>query len=138
MQAIITKYLGPTDRRGSRIEATCERGSITISYPSELSGDACHIAAADALVAKFVEEDKGRYGTDRNPWEAPRVCGTLPGGNCAHVFSGMSGNPLIISFADINDRETFCNYRERAVETEGTVGGLWAGLVCSAIKRSRI
>lgn len=31
------------------------------SYPDELSGDACHIAAADALVAKFVHTVRGRY-----------------------------------------------------------------------------
>lgn len=86
MQAIQTKYLPATNFKGSRIKAWCERGSITISYPDELSGDACHIAAANALVAKFVKEDLARYGSNRNPWEGPRVCGGLPGGGCAHVY----------------------------------------------------
>ena len=74
MQAIETKYLPATNTRGSRIKATCERGSITIPYPHELSGDACHIAAADTLVAKFVEEDTKKYGSDpaQNPWAAMR------------------------------------------------------------------
>jgi hypothetical protein len=88
MQAITTKYLPATNVRGSRIKATCERGSITISYPHELSGEAVHIAAADALVAKFVREDWAQYGDERNPWEGARVCGGIVGGAYAHVFAG--------------------------------------------------
>ena len=53
MQAIQTKYLPATDTRGSRIKATCETGSITIAYPHELSGQAVHRKAAEALVDKF-------------------------------------------------------------------------------------
>lgn len=88
MQAIETKYLPATNRRGSRVKAWCDRGSITIDYPHELSGDRVHVAAADALVAKFVKEDAETYGTkpEGNPWLLPRVCGGLPGGTYAHVF----------------------------------------------------
>lgn len=86
MQAIVTKYLPATNFKGSRIKAYCERGSIIISYPDDLSGDACHIAAADALVAKFVKEDEKRYGTNQNPWARKRVCGGLPDGTTAHVY----------------------------------------------------
>lgn len=86
MQAILTKYLCPTNSKGSRIKAVCERGSITVSMNYELSGDACHVAAVDALVAKFIEEDKARYGSGKNPWSAPRVVGQLPSGDYAHVF----------------------------------------------------
>jgi len=50
---IKTKYLPPTDTRGARIKATCELGTTTISYPYELSEDACHQAAADALRKKI-------------------------------------------------------------------------------------
>ena len=50
---ITTKYYGPTNNRGARIKATCELGSKTIPYPYELSGDACHQAAADALRKKI-------------------------------------------------------------------------------------
>ena len=57
MQSITTKYLPATNVRGSRIKASCERGSVTISYPHELSGDAVHCAAVDALLAKFARED---------------------------------------------------------------------------------
>ncbi len=87
MQAIQTKYLPATNVKGSRIKAWCERGSITISYPDELSGDACHVYAADKLVEKFVKEDEKRYGTNKNPWSAKRICGGLPKPNgCVHVF----------------------------------------------------
>jgi len=50
---IKTKYLPPTNTKGARIKATCELGTATISYPYELSGDACHQAAVDALMKKF-------------------------------------------------------------------------------------
>ena len=54
MKAITTKYHGATNTRGSRITATDEDGNrITISYPYELSGEAVHRAAADALCAKM-------------------------------------------------------------------------------------
>lgn len=86
MQAIETKYIPAANTRGSRIKAECDRGSITIGYPHDLSGDACHIAAADALVEKFVKEDAARYGTNKNPWSKPRVCGGLKSGHYAHVF----------------------------------------------------
>lgn len=53
MQAIITKYLGPTNTKGSRIKASCAAGSVTIDYPDELSGIDCHAKAAYALLAKM-------------------------------------------------------------------------------------
>jgi hypothetical protein len=52
MQAIQTKYLPATNFKPSRIKATCAAGSITIAYPHELSGQAVHRAAAEALVDK--------------------------------------------------------------------------------------
>ena len=53
MQAIQTKYLPCTDRKGSRIKATCAAGSITIPYPHDFSGQATHRQAAEALAHKF-------------------------------------------------------------------------------------
>jgi hypothetical protein len=85
MQAIITKYLPATNFKCSRIKASCERGSIIIDYPHDRSGDDCHILAADMLVAKFVKEDVKGYGTTKNPWNLPRVCGGF-NGDMAHVF----------------------------------------------------
>lgn len=88
MQAIITRYLGPTDYRGSRIRASCERGSLTVSYPHELSGEDVHIYAAQSLVEKFAAEDEKKYGTPqkKNPWLNRRVCGQLSNGDYVHVF----------------------------------------------------
>lgn len=87
-QAILTRYLPATNSRGSRIKASCERGSITISYPDERNmGEDVHRAAVEALVAKFVAEDAKRYGTDKNPWSRPFVSGGLPNGDWAHVFA---------------------------------------------------
>ena len=53
MRAITTTYHGPTDCRGARIIAADEDGNrATIPYPHELSGEACHRAAADVLCEK--------------------------------------------------------------------------------------
>lgn len=88
MQAILTKYLPATNCKGSRIKATCDRGSITVSYPHELSGEAVHVYAADKLIERFLEEDREKYGSkdSSNPWATKRVCGGLPDGTFAHVF----------------------------------------------------
>jgi hypothetical protein len=50
---ITTKYLGPTDFRGSRIRATSSAGrSVTLPYDCALDSFANHAAAARALAAK--------------------------------------------------------------------------------------
>ena len=54
MKAILTKYIGPTNTRPSRIKASdCDGNSVTISYPHELSGEAAFRKAADALCLKM-------------------------------------------------------------------------------------
>ena len=76
MQAIRTKYLGPTDYRGSRIKASAEAGSVTIGYPHEKgAGEEAHRVAADALMEKLGwSEDYGLAG------------GMLPDGSYAFVL----------------------------------------------------
>lgn len=59
MQAIITKYFGPTNSRGSRIKAQCAAGSVTIPYPYALWGQERHRAAAVALCQKLQWTDHG-------------------------------------------------------------------------------
>lgn len=88
MQAIQTTYKGPGNVRGSRIIAKCQRGRVSVSYPSELSIDGAHTYAADQLVARFVKDDQAIYGTPpkKNPWNLPRVIGQLPNGDYVHVF----------------------------------------------------
>lgn len=89
MQAIISRILPPTNTRPTRIRAACERGSMIVSYPHDLSGDACHAYAVDQLCKKFVAEDAKRYGSnrERNPWARPRIMGTIPSGDVVHVFT---------------------------------------------------
>lgn len=54
MKAIITKYKGPTNTRGSRIYAHDGDGNrVSIPYPYELSGEEVHKAAAVALCNKM-------------------------------------------------------------------------------------
>jgi hypothetical protein len=53
MQAIITKFLGPTDSRGSRVKAKCQAGSLTMSWDHALDVNENHRAAAIALIRKL-------------------------------------------------------------------------------------
>lgn len=54
MKAIETRYHGPTDHRGARIIASDSDGNrVTIGYPHELSGEAVHRKAAEALRDKM-------------------------------------------------------------------------------------
>ena len=66
MQAIQTKFLGPTDRRGSRYKATCEAGSLTLEGDQALGSEDNHVRVAHALITKlgwFHETDRGdTYG----------------------------------------------------------------------------
>lgn len=58
MQAITTKYFGPTNTKGSRIKATCWAGSITIAYPHEVnSSESKYKIAAEKLLEKLVKEN---------------------------------------------------------------------------------
>jgi hypothetical protein len=52
-QAIITKYIGPTNFKGSRVKASAQAGSITIGWDCALDTEENHTAAAKALMAKF-------------------------------------------------------------------------------------
>ena len=53
LQAITTKYLGPTNVKGSRIKASAARGSLTIHLDHALSIENNHAAAAKALASKY-------------------------------------------------------------------------------------
>lgn len=52
-QAITTKYLGPSNVRGSRVKARAEAGSVTLSWDDALNEAENHRAAAVALCKKF-------------------------------------------------------------------------------------
>jgi hypothetical protein len=69
MQAIVTKYLGPTNYRGARIKATCNAKSITVSRDRGLNISANHAAAARELALQL--------GWLTDGWELRS--GSLPG-----------------------------------------------------------
>ena len=52
MLVIKTKYLGPTDHKGSRIKATSDLGSITIPYRGDCEAREAHRRAVIALCTK--------------------------------------------------------------------------------------
>lgn len=50
MQAIKTKYFGPTNSKGSRIQASCEVRKIYVPYNHALDSDRNHRAACEELL----------------------------------------------------------------------------------------
>lgn len=76
MRAIITKYHGATNTRGSRISARDGMGlnRIYIPYPHELDGEPAHRLAAEAL-------------RDRMQWKGALVSGGTKDG---YVFVFVS------------------------------------------------
>lgn len=72
-QAIVTKYLGPTNARGSRVKATCQAGSRTIVWDDALNDERNHESAAKNLASVW------GWGTDL-------VGGGLPDGSMVWVF----------------------------------------------------
>ena len=60
MQAIRTRYFGPSDVKGSRIQAKCEGGSIYVGYDHALDIEDNHRAACRALIKKLKWDADGR------------------------------------------------------------------------------
>ena len=73
LTSITTKYMGPTNKRGSRVKATSANGnSITLSWDCGLGTDDNHDAAAVALCSKM-------------DWPHDLVCGGSANGH-GHVY----------------------------------------------------
>lgn len=53
LQAITTRYIGPSNTRGSRVKAQAAAGSITLHWDSALNSEDNHAKAAEALARKF-------------------------------------------------------------------------------------
>ena len=77
MQAITTKYVGPTNFRGSRVVAKCEAKRIFVDWDDSLDSEENHNAAAKKLAALL-------------QWEGRWVAGGLPdtSGNCYVCVDG--------------------------------------------------
>lgn len=78
MQAIRTKFAGPTNTRGSRIIATSHYGRTVFAYDYELDLDTNHARAAELHAAKAWRTDA----------PVTLTSGTLPDGSHAHVLAG--------------------------------------------------
>ena len=73
MKAIIVKYLGPTDTKGSRWKASCDGGSRTVPYDHALDSDKNATAAAVALCQHM-------------NWHGSTIIGPGQGPNGDYVF----------------------------------------------------
>ena len=79
MQAITTKYLGPTHTKGARIKATSANGeSVTVSRNSALRIEDSHKEAAGELCVRL-------------DWHGELVEGSTPDG---YVYVFMTGDKL--------------------------------------------
>lgn len=72
VQAITTKFIGPSNHRGSRIRAKAAAGSIIVAYNSGWSTDRNHDEAAHALCRKF-------------GWRGTYIRGGMPD-ECGNVY----------------------------------------------------
>lgn len=86
MQAIETKFLGPTDTKGDRIKATCAAGSMTIGFYSDRLGNDDN-ETKHANAARLLAEKLGWTGNAYGEL----VTGCLPNGNYCHVFTKRKG-----------------------------------------------
>lgn len=77
MQAIRTKFAGPTDTRGARILATSRYGRTVMPYRYELSAGENHAAAAAAHVTSRM--------SPRGPFAL--TSGELAAGEHAHIVA---------------------------------------------------
>lgn len=50
----------------------------------------------------------------------------------------MKRYPLTIRFASEEDRDRMYRYWKMATEQDGTVTGVWAGIMCSALRKAAI
>ena len=88
MQAIKTKYIGPSNVRGSRVKAECDAMTVILSWDDSLDTEANHVAAARELCNRMVAKNEKLYGKDAgNGWHAPFVTGGLKNDGYAHVFT---------------------------------------------------
>ena len=53
LQAIQTKYLGPTNSRGSRVKTYCRAGGVTVEWLSNLDAEENHKRAVMQLIKKL-------------------------------------------------------------------------------------
>jgi len=66
-QAIVTKFLGPTNTKGSRVRAVCDAASVTVGWDHRLNQAENHYAAMVKLCNKLGwPRDRQGAGMPRN------------------------------------------------------------------------
>lgn len=78
MQAITTKYIGPSNVKGSRVKATAAAGIVTLHWDNSLNSDDNHKMAAKALATKL--------GWDYGEW----ICGVTKEGQSVWVCNTLN------------------------------------------------
>jgi hypothetical protein len=85
--AVLVRYLGPTDHRGSRWVATADhpiaRAVVPYSYETGHGADNARLAV-DALVTRWAADWAARYDGAPYPY-AVRAYGHLPNGDYAFI-----------------------------------------------------
>ena len=82
LQAIVTKYHGPTNYKGSRISARAEAGRVVLAYDHALNPDENHKAAAQALAERLGWKEAIGY---------PALAGGALPGNAGYCFVMAKG-----------------------------------------------
>jgi len=85
--AILTRYQGATNYRGSRIIVKSQRSRKSYPYPHELTGADCHLWAVDQYLRDMLAQDRKEYGEHAAGWGtlADFTVGQLPSGE--YVFT---------------------------------------------------
>lgn len=74
MQAIETKFLGPTNTKGARIKASAQAGSVTIPFDYESWVEHAHDLAAIALITKLARWGVWARGSQADGTGSVYVC----------------------------------------------------------------
>ena len=87
-QAIVTKFLAPTNTQAGRIKATAAAGSVTVPYDHSLSQKGNHDVAARTLAEK-------------KEWAGLWIAGGMPGsdGNVYVLIENATSLPNAIAFS---------------------------------------
>ena len=88
MEAITTKYCGPTNRSWARIKVSCNRGTMFVPYQDQLRMEEAHRYAVTQLVNRFIAEDEKKSTPEDpivSPWRKPFFMEELPKGGYVAV-----------------------------------------------------
>lgn len=126
-RAIFTKYLGATDRRGSRIKAfDCEGFSVTVNIDYSLRDGENHCAAARKLCEKM-------------NWTGTLVSGGTKDGQ-VFVFVDsdvLAPEQVLLTCANRDDAEHAHKMLAKQVQnTEQSLSGMHVGILRAAVQRS--